>query len=55
MCFMLKKECQNIPNVQMVNFVQPSQVNIQRIILNALRVTYAMFHLNFSFSFLENM
>lgn len=47
---MLENERQNIPDVPAIYFVQPSQANIQRIIIDATRGIYETFHLNFSSS-----
>jgi hypothetical protein len=46
----LDKERQNVSDVPAIYFVQPSQSNIQRIILDASRGMYEAFHLNFSSS-----
>ncbi|MCL7040740.1 hypothetical protein MKW94_005013 [Papaver nudicaule] len=48
--FIIDKERQTIPDVPAVYFVQPTQSNIQRIVLDASRSLYESFHLNFSSS-----
>ncbi|KAL5713843.1 Vesicle trafficking between the ER and Golgi [Ranunculus cassubicifolius] len=48
--FLIDKDRQMIPDVPAVYFVQPTQFNIQRIIMDSSRSLYQSFHLNFSSS-----
>ncbi|KAK4759846.1 hypothetical protein SAY87_022977 [Trapa incisa] len=48
--FLIDKDRKPVHDVPAVYFVQPSQVNIQRIISDASQYLYDSFHLNFSFS-----
>lgn len=48
--FLIDKDRKPVHDVPAVYFVQPSQINIQRIIADASRSLYDSFHLNFSSS-----
>ncbi|XP_068659257.1 SEC1 family transport protein SLY1-like [Aristolochia californica] len=57
--FLIEKERQTIPDVPAIYFVQPNSANISRIVSDASRSLYDIFHLNFSTSIprplLENL
>lgn len=48
--FVIDKERQTVPDVPAIYFVQPTPVNIGRIVADASRGLYESFHLNFSSS-----
>lgn len=48
--FVIDKERQTVPDVPAIYFVQPTSVNIGRIVADASRGLYESFHLNFSSS-----